>query len=57
MIEYLLVVLICAPGECHWQRIYTFPTEEACEAAGSAITEATLYKCVMQQSDVYKERS
>lgn len=50
MIEYLLMVQICSniDGDCQWQRIAKFPTEEICIANGLSTNPFTLrFKCVI----------
>ena len=50
MIEFLLVIQACSniDGDCTWQRMGRFPTEERCVANG-LLTTPTQFKCVMLQ--------
>ena len=54
MIEYLLMVQICnnIDGDCMWQRVARFPTEEICVANGLASNPFTLrFKCVLLEKN------
>jgi len=47
---FLLVVLLC-PGDCNWHRVASFPTHEACVAAGKEAKKddhVLVFHCVMQ---------
>ena len=51
MIEYLLVLHICSniDGDCTWERMGRFPSEQGCLIAGmGAEPVGTQFKCVMQ---------
>lgn len=50
MIEYLLMLQICnnMDGDCHWQRMGRYSTEERCVAQGLNIDPVvTRFKCVL----------
>lgn len=50
MIEYLLMLQVCSnlDGDCMWQRVGRYQSEEICVANGLASEPFTLrFKCVM----------
>jgi hypothetical protein len=48
-LEFLLVVMVCSniDGDCQWQRVGRFKSEEICVANGLAIDPVVIrFKCV-----------
>lgn len=55
MIEYLLVIQICSniDGDCQWQQVGRFRSEEICVANGLAKDPAVIrFKCVLLERPI-----
>jgi hypothetical protein len=47
MLEYVLMLQICAGAQCEWARAGTYTTENACVMAGlAAVNPALQLRCV-----------